>query len=210
VKNLKPTYYLNFKHAEIQNLLADIRQMGDPRDQAIALYHRVRDGWRYNPYRISLDPEAYRASTIAGKSEGHCIEKAILLTSCLRALGIPARLQLAKVKNHIGVERLVEKFGTNELTPHGMVNLFLNGKWIKVSPAFNRELCQKCHVDPLDFDGDKDSVFQQYTREGTVFMEYLEDYGSFDDVPLEFIFNNFKAHYPELYESHKEAGQIQL
>ena len=35
-----------------------------------------------------------------------------------------------QVKNHIAVERLTEKFGSNELTPHGMVNVQLNGQWL--------------------------------------------------------------------------------
>ncbi len=64
--------------------------------------------------------ENFKASTISKKTKGHCVEKSILLISCLRALNIPARLHLGKVKKHIGVERLIEKFGPNELCtiPH--------------------------------------------------------------------------------------------
>jgi hypothetical protein len=109
-----------------------------------------------------------------------------------------ARIHLAKVKNHIAVERLVEKFGTNELTPHGMVDVFINEKWVKASPAFNATLCAKCQVEPLEFNGEEDSVFQEYNHNGQAFMEYIEDYGHFDDMPLEFIINNMKTHYPQL------------
>lgn len=70
------------------------------------------------------------------------MDKSIVLIVCLRALGIPARIHLAKVKNHIGVERLTEKFGTNELTNHGMVNVYIDGKWLKISPAFNASMCK--------------------------------------------------------------------
>ena len=90
------------------------------------------------------------------------IEKAIVLIACLRALGVPARLRLAKVTNHIAVERLTERLGTNVLTPHGMVDVFLNGKWVKATPAFNKELCEKCDVEPLEFDGTEDSMFQEF------------------------------------------------
>ena len=121
-----------------------------------------------------------------------------MLIACLRALGIPARIQLAKVKNHIAVEHLTEKLGTNELSPHGMVNIYLDGKWRKASPAFNAELCERCKVAPLDFDGVEDSVFQEYNREGQEFMEYLEDYGHFEDLPYDFILRNFQEQYPEL------------
>lgn len=207
---IEQTYFLDYGHDAIQKLVSDIRHLEGEKEKAIAIYLKIRDGWRYNPYKISLDRDAYRASSIALKNEGHCIEKAILLVAGLRALAIPAGLQLAKVKNHIGVERLVEKYGTNELTPHGMVNVLLNGKWLKASPAFNRELCLKCHVDPLDFDGETDSVFQQYNKQGDIFMEYLEDYGRFDDVPLPFIFENFREHYPGIFERNKGQKQISL
>ena len=67
--------------------------------------------------------EKYRASIIAQRNTGNCVDKSIILIASLRALGIPARLHLGKVKNHIAVERLIEKLGSNELTPHGMVNV---------------------------------------------------------------------------------------
>ena len=208
--NVSPTYFLDYKHPTVQQLVLEFQSGASTKEKAIALYRKVRDGWRYNPYRISLDKEAYRASAIATKKEGHCIEKAILLVAALRALEIPSRLHLAKVKNHIGVERLVEKFGTNELTPHGMVDLFLDSKWLKISPAFNKELCHLCHVDPLEFDGEHDSVFQQFDRRGNAFMQYLEDYGSFDDVPIGFIFKNFKEHYPQIQKKFKGEREINL
>lgn len=199
---LKTTYFFDFKNIHIQRIIAPLNSsMPTKKEQAKKLYLIIRDGWRYNPYMISISKEKYIASHIAQKKDGHCIDKSILLIACLRALGIPARLHLAKVKNHIAVERLTEKFGTNELTPHGMVDLFINGKWLKVSPAFNAELCEKCNVDPLDFDGEQDSIFQEYNRSGSEFMEYLEDYGHFDDLPFEFIIENFKSHYPQYFDS---------
>ena len=195
---LSPTYFFDFEHENIQNLIRNF-QIDDlnKKEKAIQVYLKIRDGWRYNPYQIEIKPQFYQASFIAQKKEGHCIDKSILLVTCLRALGIPARIHFAKVQNHIAVEKLTQKLGTNIMTPHGMVDLFLENKWLKVSPAFNAELCHKCLVDPLDFDGEHDSIFQQYNREGNEFMEYLEDYGHFDDLPLSFIINNMREHYPD-------------
>jgi len=114
------------------------------------------------------------------------------------------------VKNHIAVERLMEKFGTNELTPHGMVDVYLNGKWVKATPAFNKELCDKTGVAPLEFDGTEDSIFQAFSTDGKEFMEYLDDYGSLEDVPLDFIEQNMKENYPKLESLLNEAGELKL
>ena len=208
---LTATTYYDYHTEAIQQLIAEFKEDTlTAKEKAIGLYLKVRDGWWYDPYHISLHEEGYIASKIAKKPSGHCLDKSILLIAGLRGLGIPARIHLAKVKNHIGVERLVEKFGTNELTPHGMVNICLDGKWLKASPAFNASLCKKCNVAPLEFDGENDSLFQQYDSEGAVFMEYLEDYGHFEDVPLDFIFNNMKEHYPELVEKYSGSKEIKI
>ena len=198
-KALDSTDFIDHDSNEIQELVKEFRDADlTPKEQAVRLYYKVRDGWMYNPYAISFEKEKLKASYIYHQPAGHCIDKSILYIAGLRALGIPAKLHLAKVKNHIAVESLTEKFGTNELTPHGMVDIWLNNKWVKASPAFNLSLCIKSKVDPLDFDGEHDSLFQEYNKEQKQFMEYTADYGTFDDVPVDFIIENMKAHYPDL------------
>jgi transglutaminase-like putative cysteine protease len=210
-ENTASTYFFDYEHPVIQELVSEFKN-ADLSDQEKAkhLYLKVRDGWRYNPYDISFRKEALKASNIARKDHGHCIDKSVLFIAGLRALGIPAKLHLAKVKNHIAVERLTEKFGTNELTPHGMVDVLINEKWVKATPAFNKELCRLTGVEPLNFDGIKDSIFQEYNEEGKEFMEYLEDYGSFDDVPLDFIEKNMKENYPKIESLLNEHGELKL
>ncbi|MEE9361008.1 MAG: transglutaminase family protein [Cellulophaga sp.] len=199
---LSPTYFFDYKHKGVQKLLIGfIDSSLSPTEKTIGLYLKIRDGIRYDPYSISLKKESLKASSIALKPKGHCVDKSILLIACLRAVGVPARIHLAKVKNHIAIERLTEKFGTNELTPHGMVAAFLNGKWLKLSPTFNASICKMLQVPPLEFDGKKDSIFQQFTSDGKKFMEYLEDYGHFEDVPYDFIRNNIMEHYPKYFNS---------
>jgi transglutaminase-like putative cysteine protease len=207
---LDNTYFLDYEHPTVQAIIREFKGLKTAKEKAIGVYLKIRDGWRYNPYHFSLSKENYRASFIAGKKEGHCIDKAILMVACARGLGIPARMHLAKVKNHIGIERIIEKFGTDELTPHGMVNLFIDGHWLKVSPAFNKELCQKCNVATLEFDGKSDSLFQEYDKEGNVFMEYLDDYGHFEDVPFDFIIKNFTESYPQIMEKYKGKSEFKI
>ena len=210
LKYLASTYFLDYDHPLVQSIIQEFMTINSVKEKAKGLYTKIRDGWRYNPYHFSFIQENYRASFIAAKKEGHCIDKAILLVACARGLGIPARIHLAKVKNHIGVERIIEKFGTDELTPHGMVNLFIDDKWLKVSPAFNKELCQKCNVATLAFDGENDSLFQEYDKEGNTFMEYLDDYGHFADVPFDFIVKNFTESYPHIMEKYKGKDEFKI
>ncbi|CAL2055699.1 transglutaminase family protein [Tenacibaculum sp. 190524A05c] len=201
MNHLRETYFFDYSNEVIQNLISEFKgESLTDKEKTIRMYTKIRDEWRYDPYTISLSKEKYKASHIGRISSGNCVEKSILLIACLRALGIPARLHLGKVKNHIAVERLTEKFGSNELTPHGMVNAELDGKWLKMSPAFNTALCRMFNVDPLDFDGENDSFLQQYNSSGSLFMEYVDDYGHFEDVPVEFMVNNIKEHYPHIFD----------
>jgi transglutaminase-like putative cysteine protease len=199
---LSPTYFFDYESDEIQAFIAEYKDTPlSKKEIAKQLYVKVRDTWRYDPYTLSFSEEKYRASDIAKRSKGHCIDKSIVLIASLRALGIPARIHLAKVKNHIGVERLLEKFGSNELTNHGMVDAYIHDKWLKLSPAFNASMCALFNVAPVDFDGENDAVLQAYNEEGSLFMEYLEDYGHFEDVPVAFMVKNAREHYPSIFDN---------
>ena len=208
---LEPSYFFDFESDLVQNLISEFKDGSiSEKQKAIVLYTKVRDNWKYDPYTISLTKETYRASNIIKKPSGNCVEKSILLIACLRGLGIPARLHLGKVKNHIAVKRLTEKFGSNELTPHGMVNVLLDDKWLKISPAFNASLCEKLNVQPVGFDGENHCTLQQYNSEGSRFMEYTADYGHFEDVPLEFMLCNIKEHYPHIFDTGDDTTEFKL
>ena len=208
---LVPTYFFDFEDPQFQEYLKPFKDSQRSKlDLAVSAYLFVRENWRYDPYVISFNAADLRASSILQKKTAHCIDKSILLVSFFRALNIPARLQLAKVSNHIAVEKLTKRFGTNIMTPHGLVNVFLGDKWIKLSPAFNKGLCEMYDVAPLDFDGKRDSVFQEYNSKGQKFMKYLEDYGHFEDVPVDFIHKNMLEHYPEMKEAIDGNGIMNL
>ncbi len=209
-KYLKSTFYFDYESQQIQELISDVLQVPTTQEKIEYLYNKVRDTWRYNPYVIELTESQYKASTIYGKQEAHCIDKAILYIAGLRALRIPARLRLAKVSNHIATERLEEKLGTNELAPHGLVDVYHNQHWVKCSPAFNTELCELYNVSVLDFNGTSDSILQEYNKDHEKFMTYLEDYGHFDDVPLNQIKEIFRDNYPELYAQYQEKEGFKI
>ncbi len=193
---LAETYYYDYSDEAVQRFVQSAKDLESEELKASRIYELVRDGFWYSPNKIHFSKAAYRASFVASLKQAHCIEKSLLLVACYRSIGLPSRIHLAKVINHIAVENLEKKFGIVELTPHGMVDVLVNGKWLKCSPAFNKELCEKCNVDALDFDGKEDSIFQQYDKAGNKFMDYIEDYGHFEDLPMEFIKQNFADHYP--------------
>ena len=176
------------------------RGINNEKDKAINLYLAVRDQFWYNPYQIHLTREAIRASSVINRPHAYCVEKANLLATVIRAVGIPSRLGFAKVQNHLGTSRLEEILDTDVLVFHGYTEIYLNGKWLKATPAFNKELCEKNGVEPLPFNGEEDSLFQQYNKGGDRFMEYLHDYGTFDDLPFDYFVSELKSHYPHVFQ----------
>ncbi len=208
---LNATLCINSDDASIISLANSLTEnLSTDTDKAIAIYYKVRDDWRYNPYQIHFDENKLKASYRLAQEEGHCIDKAVIMIALARAADIPARLCLAKVKNHIATERLEEEFGTNVLVPHGYVELWLTGQWVKATPAFNQQLCEHLGVAPLEFDGKTDSIFQEYDRSGADFMEYLEDYGHFADVPINLMFMLMKQYYPRIFEEGATGSGFQI
>ncbi|MCB9256907.1 MAG: transglutaminase family protein [Chitinophagales bacterium] len=208
---LEETTILDFNNPKLVGFIKKhVHSNMTAKEKAIALFYAVRDTFLYNPYYINLSKEESKASKVIDRGYGHCIDKASILIATYRAVGLPSRIGLAKVKNHIATEKLEEYLGSNVLSPHGYVEVYLNEKWYKVTPAFNKSLCDKLHVACLEFDGHTDCLFQEYNQEGAKFMEYVEDYGSFADIPLAFIIQNMKDNYPKLRENLENKISIQL
>ncbi|WP_085629671.1 MULTISPECIES: transglutaminase family protein [unclassified Pseudomonas] len=171
----------------------------DPRAQAVSLYYAVREAVRYNPYTFSRDPDTLRGSYALAAGESYCVPKATLLAGCARHCGIAARIGLADVRNHLSTPRLLELLRSDVFAMHGYTELFLDGRWVKATPAFNQGLCELFNVAPLEFDGVHDSVFHPYNRDGELLMEYLVDHGQFADVPDDLFFGHIRQCYPHLF-----------
>ncbi len=167
----------------------------EPAEMAVKLYYAVRENIWYDPYSPFHRPEHYRASEILLKGRGYCVAKAALLCALARACGIPSRVGFATVKNHLATAQLIEHIGSNRFVYHGFTEFLLNGKWIKASPAFNKELCKRFQVPPLEFDGRKDAIFQACNSQNKPFMEYVEYHGSYTDIPVETIVSAWKKEY---------------
>jgi transglutaminase-like putative cysteine protease len=179
----------------------------DDRERAVALYYAVRDGVRYNPFLDFSDERVFRASDTLAAGEGFCIGKAALLAAAARAAGIPARVGFADVKNHLTTPRLAQYMGSDAFVYHGFTELWLEGRWVKATPAFNIELCRRFRVRPLEFDGREDSLYHPFDEDDRRHMEYLRYRGTHADVPVEEIQREFREVYPALYRLGKDAAR---
>ncbi|MGD8714070.1 MAG: transglutaminase-like domain-containing protein [Desulfobacterales bacterium] len=153
--------------------------------KAVKLYYAVRDVIWYDPYLPFYRPEHYRASNVLKSGRAFCVGKACLLCALGRVCGIPSRVGFATVRNHLATRQLLEYLGSDLFVYHGFVEFFLNQKWVKATPAFNIELCKRHKVIPLEFNGYEDSIFHPYNAEKKQFMEYVEDHGTFADIPVD-------------------------
>jgi transglutaminase-like putative cysteine protease len=194
---LRATAFLDAEHPAIRALAAGaIGDAREPMARAIRLYYAVRDGLRYDPYSMDLSPEGMTASAIVARGRGYCVAKATVLAAAARAADIPSRLGFADVRNHLATPRLLEMMGTDVFYYHGYAELLLDDRWVKATPAFNVELCERFGVRPLEFDGRTDSIFHPLDAEGRRHMEYLTDHGTRDDVPLDELRAAMARYYP--------------
>lgn len=194
---IQATYFLDWKSRPVQEFTASaVGEASDPVEAAARLFTAVRDRVWYDPYSASEDPEHYRASYVAAADSAYCVPKAVLLTAVARAAGIPARLGFCNVRNHLQTTALRRRMGGSDLfVYHGYSELLLEGRWLKATPAFNRELCSRFGVDPIEFDGRSDALLHQYSADGARHMEYLRDHGWFADLPLAEILAALRFYY---------------
>jgi transglutaminase-like putative cysteine protease len=164
-------------------------------ERAVRLYYAVRDTIRYDPYQIELTTEGMKASRTLSNKHGWCVSKAVLLAACCRSVGIQSRLGFADVRNHLSTARMRERMRTDIFYWHGYTEILLEGKWVKATPAFNIELCEKFRLLPLEFDGLRDSLYHPYDAEGNRHMEYVRHRGTYTDLPLEEIIRTFREEY---------------
>ena len=166
-------------------------------DRAVKLFYAVRDGVRYDPFSMRLDPAIYVASHVLAAKSAYCIPKAILLAAAARALGIPCAIGLSDVVNHLTTEKLKAAMGgSTYFMHHGYAVMYLEGRWLKAAPAFNIELCRRFGVLPTEFDGRSDAIFQPYDAHDRRHMEYVKDHGCWSDFPYDKVEADFRAFYP--------------
>jgi len=156
------------------------------------LFYFVRDRIKYSVstgFTFSTgfpNIEDYKASQTLMRGNGTCVQKAVLLAAMARAAEIPSRLCFAHIRNHLLSREILEVLNTNVVI-HGYAELYIEGSWVKVTPTFDADLCEKRGYIPVDFDGVNDATFHRYDRKGRLHIEYLKHYGCSSDLPFDWI-----------------------
>ncbi|TXT66285.1 MAG: hypothetical protein BAJALOKI3v1_40095 [Promethearchaeota archaeon] len=203
-KYLQASDFFDYNKSRVKNKALEITKNREQKlDKIRALFYWVRDEIKYN--MMSYVPEIkanFKASVTLRRGYGFCVSKAILLSTLARAVKIPARIHLADIINHKISQKVIDFMGTNVMYYHGYSEIFLDDKWLKLAPVFDKNTAQKAGFLPLvDFDENNDAMFSKYDNEGNLFVEYVEDHGVYDFLPLEEIKEEFQNQYGTLFDS---------
>ncbi|MFX1454945.1 MAG: transglutaminase family protein [Promethearchaeota archaeon] len=200
---LQPTEFFDFDKPFVENKALEItKDLKTQKEKAIALFYWVRDKIKYNMLTYIPSVKAnFKASVTLRRRNGFCVSKSILLSSFARAVGIPARIHLVDLINHKISQKVIDFMQTNVMHYHGYSELYLDGKWVKLTPSFDQGTADKGGFHPMcEFDGECDAVFPEFDNDGNRFGEYVLDRGVYADLPLDEIAIVFEEKYPSIYK----------
>jgi transglutaminase-like putative cysteine protease len=194
---LEPTYFIDSDSKYIKKLAQEITQnTKNEKEEAVKIFYWTRDRIYYDPYEsFSSRKSWYKASNTIRRGKGWCVQKAIVLAALGRAIGIPTRLHFADIRNHKISEKQKSIMHTDVFIYHGYTDLFIDDKWVKATPAFNKELCIKFNLPTVEFNGTNDAILSPHTLNGEKYIEYLDDRGSDIDLPFKKMFRAFLEFY---------------
>ena len=204
----RATEFLDHASPDVREFVRRAMPGGAPTDVdwAVGLYYAVRDGILYEVYGADLSRHGLRASTIATRGSGFCFHKSILYAAAVRAVGIPSRIIVAEVRNHLASDRLKQLVG-GEIFVHCLTSVHVAGQWVKATPVFNQILCRLYRISPLEFDGRSDSCDHPYDEVGQERMQLVRTLGEFDDLPYDDVVTWLRQAHPRLFESpHRLTG----
>ncbi|MFW9901383.1 MAG: transglutaminase-like domain-containing protein, partial [Candidatus Thorarchaeota archaeon] len=166
---LQPTQYFDFnKKFVCKKAIEIINGLKTDKEKAIALFYWVRDEVKYNAFSYYPRIKAnLKASVTLRRKNGFCMSKSTLLSTFARAVGIPARIHMVDIINHKISQRLVNLMGTKAFHCHAYSEIYLNKKWVKAAPIFDRKTCIKGNFFPMiEFNGVNDALFAPFDTEG--------------------------------------------
>lgn len=183
---LTATFFIDCDHATIKEKSLELTVgLEGAKEKSIRLFYYVRDEIRYNIFTPRPTDADFKASHVLAIREGYCAQKGVLLVALARAAGIPARLRFAEIRAHLTPPEMVEKRGSNIFPWHCLTELYINGRWVKATPTYDLGYCEKLGLPAVRFDGENDAMLPSHAYDGRPNVEYLQDRGSYADLPLD-------------------------
>lgn len=200
--SLAETPFLDHASSEVTDFVNAVVTPGlSSREQAVQLYYAVRDGLSYEVYGADLSRDGLRASSVLRSGSGMCLHKSVTYAATLRAIGVPSRLVLTDVRNHLASPRLLALIEGDVFHQHCLTEVHLDGEWVRATPVFNRLLCRLYGIRELKFDGTADSVHHPFDMQGHRSMEIVREHGAFDDLPYDLVLADLRQAHPRLFDS---------
>lgn len=194
---LNPTFFIDSNSKIVSELAKRLTEkIDDVRKKAKSIFYWTRDEILYDPYEsFTFERKDYKASNIIKQKKGWCVQKACVLAALARSLRIPSRLHFGDIRNHRVPEKLIKAMKTNLFVYHGYTELYIDGSWLKATPAFNISLCQKFDLKTVEFDGIHDGMLPETTKDGQKYIEYVKDRGITNDFPFDTLFETIRKFY---------------
>ena len=191
VEYLKPSYYADVTPEVIKFVKRISSGAKNQTERAIKVFNFVRD------LKFGASP-IYRASQVLNHLNEPliCASKAALQVACYRALGLPSRFHVWKVRVSDETVRKINdllfadsknKFRSSWILHHVAAEVFID-RWIISDATIDKSLCSVFRIS--EWDGKSDVFMDGF--------EYLEDLGSFKDIP-EFVVRLSKGSFLPFY-----------
>lgn len=187
------------------------------KEKVKALFYYVRDEIKYFPWAyIPQCQSNLKASVTLRRKYGFCMSKAALLAALARTIGLPARIHSVDIINHKLPKKFVEMMGTSVFHYHAYAEIYVEGKWVKLTTALDKKTCIKGGFLPLcETDGATDALFAEKSPDGSIFVEYVADRGVDTTVPIDDIIKLFDEVYMDRFQEFfntksKDLKKVQL
>lgn len=162
---------------------------------ACKLFLFARDGVPFSRFVKVGTREDFKASVTLQRNKGYCGQKGVLLAALARAAGIPARIGLADIANHAVAPQMLKLLKTNIFKVHVFVEMLVEGRWVRATPAFDTSTCSRVGWPVVQFDGRSDGMLSPELGNGDRYIEYVKFYGVFDDFPYDLVMQEMYSFY---------------
>ncbi len=192
---LEETYYCDYKSNNIIKHLDDLISINDSITNVVKkVFNFVQ-----NNIKFGMDSVDVKASETLEKGYGACWNKSLLLVALLRNQHVPARVVYDQLKRDFSKPcfGLICHLSNNPFC-HGLVQVYLNEKWIRIDPTLDKNTFDKCFKQLgvswiNEWDGATDmKIYAESIIGETIIIEdidkkYSENFGN--AIPPQFIKN---------------------